>query len=277
MTATFRIRPLLRAEAQPANGCAHRHDYQEVIIISEGGASHRIDWEEHHLTGPHAVLVAQGKQHLFRLLPETRGWVIDFSSGLLPQGPSWLFSHFFALAHVALDERACLARVEVLCGLLEDLQGQGGAAGETEAHLLAALLTLLDQRLRTKALKGQPGRDSDFHILKSFIGVLDSHYRSHKGLAFYAHRLKVNPRRLSAVCKQILGRTPAGLLEERCMAEAKRFLVQSDLTVNQIAASLGYEDQSYFTKVFRKVVKATPGGFRAAWAAGTLPPPGVTP
>ena len=275
MTASFRIRPLLRAEAQPANGCAHCHDYQEVIIITEGGAVHRIDWEVHHLAGAHAVLVAQGKQHLFRLLPGTRGWVLDFTPELLPQGPSWLFSHFFTLAHVALDEVACL-RVEVLCGLLDELQGQGGAKGETEAFLLAALLTLLDQRLRHTALEGRPGRSSDFHMLRNFIGDLDRHYHSHKDLAFYVHRLKVNPRRLSAVCRQIMGRTPAGLLEERCMVEAKRYLVQSDLTVKEIAASLGYPDQSYFSKVFRKVVKVTPGGFRAACAAGTLAPSGVT-
>ena len=46
------------------------------------------------------------------------------------------------------------------------------------------------------------------------------------------------------------------------MLEAKRLLLHSDLSIQQIAAELGCEDQSNFTKAFRKATGETPSGFR---------------
>ena len=268
MPAPFVIRPLRDVDDQPTFRGAydpHRHDFQEVIIITQGSASHRIDWEEHALAGPHAVLVAQGKVHVFKTEAGTRGWVIEFAPEALPQTSSWLFSHFFALSSVPLEEEATRKRLQVLCGLLEELQQEDPGGREGGIYLLAALLSSLDTLVQSATLKGKPERGSDFQILKAFMSILDAQFRSQKDLDAYAQQLRINPRRLASVCKKLMGRTPAGLLEERCMVEAKRFLVQSDLTVQQIASDLGYEDQSYFTKVFRKVVKATPRAFRATW------------
>jgi len=269
MAAPFGIRPLRKADDAPTHTGGydpHRHDFQEVIIITRGGASHRIDWEDHHLDGPHAVLVAQGKVHVFRTLPGTRGWVLEFAPEILPRTSSWLFSHFFALTHVPLEDEPCRKRVQALCGLMEELQEEAGQ-GEGTVYLLAALLSMLDGLVQRATLQGRPDRSSDFHLLKEFMGQLDAHYQVEKEPAFYAQRLRVNPRRLAAVCRKLMGRTPSGLLEERCMVEAKRFLVQSELTVQQIAFQLGYEDPSYFTKVFRKVVRTTPRSFRDAWGS----------
>jgi AraC family transcriptional activator of pobA len=270
MDPSFRIRPLRLADDQPtfAGGYdPHRHDFQEVIIITQGEAFHRIDWEDHHLVGPHAVMVAQGKMHVFRTVAGTRGWVIEFAPELLPQTSSWIFSHFFALSNVPLDDPPSLKRIQALCGLLEDLHGSEPGRGGGEEYLLAALVSMLDARMQNATTHGQPERNSDFNLLRKFMGLLDAEFRSHKELGYYSQRLKLNPRRLSAACKQVMGRTPAGLLEERCMVEAKRLLVQSELTAQQIAFELGYEDPSYFTKVFRKVVGTTPRQFREVWEA----------
>lgn len=46
------------------------------------------------------------------------------------------------------------------------------------------------------------------------------------------------------------------------MLEAKRLLLHTDQSIQQIAASLGCEDQSNFTKAFRKATGETPSRFR---------------
>jgi AraC-like DNA-binding protein len=46
------------------------------------------------------------------------------------------------------------------------------------------------------------------------------------------------------------------------MAEARRLLVQEDGSIKQVAMDLGYEDASYFTKAFRRVVGQTPSDYR---------------
>jgi len=52
------------------------------------------------------------------------------------------------------------------------------------------------------------------------------------------------------------------MIEERCLGEAKRLLAFSDTPIKAIASDLGYVDQSYFTKVFRKATGEAPTDFR---------------
>jgi AraC family transcriptional activator of pobA len=46
------------------------------------------------------------------------------------------------------------------------------------------------------------------------------------------------------------------------MLEAQRLLSYSSLSVKEIADALGFEDESYFNRLFSKVVGVSPGAFR---------------
>ncbi|GAB6013341.1 helix-turn-helix domain-containing protein [Viscerimonas tarda] len=45
------------------------------------------------------------------------------------------------------------------------------------------------------------------------------------------------------------------------LTEAKRFLLYSDHNVNEIAFRLGFEDSSYFSRIFKKKTSLTPSDF----------------
>ena len=51
-------------------------------------------------------------------------------------------------------------------------------------------------------------------------------------------------------------------IQQRVVLEAKRLLYHSDKSVKEIAAGLGYEDYSYFVRLFTKVSGITPAAFR---------------
>ncbi len=44
--------------------------------------------------------------------------------------------------------------------------------------------------------------------------------------------------------------------------ESKKFLADEKLSIGDIAVKLGFNDQSYFTKVFKKHEGMTPGKYR---------------
>ena len=48
------------------------------------------------------------------------------------------------------------------------------------------------------------------------------------------------------------------------MAEARKLLVQTDLTVEEVGRRVGYGDASYFIRLFKRVHVATPLGWRRA-------------
>ena len=50
--------------------------------------------------------------------------------------------------------------------------------------------------------------------------------------------------------------------QQEIMLEAKRLLYHSNCSVKEIAHELGYEDHTYFSRLFKKTVGDTPGEFR---------------
>ena len=56
---------------------------------------------------------------------------------------------------------------------------------------------------------------------------------------------------------------PAGeVIRNRIILEAKRLLINNDMTVLEIANHLNFADNSYFTKFFKKLEGVTPEEFR---------------
>lgn len=47
------------------------------------------------------------------------------------------------------------------------------------------------------------------------------------------------------------------------MEESKRLLLQKDYSLVDIALAMGFPDQSYYCKVFKRIVGVTPGKYRA--------------
>ena len=68
--------------------------------------------------------------------------------------------------------------------------------------------------------------------------------------------------RLNACCRATTGKSSLVLINDRLLTEAKRNLVYSDMTINEIGAGLGYTDPGYFNRFFSRNVGLSPGRFR---------------
>lgn len=253
----------------------HCHPFHQVFFVTEGSGTHWVDGEETRIHGPWVMLVAKGKTHLYYPDVQAEGWMFDFGEDFLDEDASWVFSDFLASPNLPLPKDELFRQASALARLIWDL----GKLTTDESrpvlrHLLSAFLHLLQGRIREQAAQSQAHRSSEFKLFQAFLRQLDASFATEKEVEFYARKLRCTSRRLGSVCKLILGKTPQTLIGERCMLEAKRLLLHSDRSIQQIAADLGCEDQSNFTKAFRKVTGETPSGFRKARTqAQPTPPP----
>lgn len=253
----------------------HCHPHHQVILILRGSGTHLVDGVETRILGPWVMLVAKGKKHLYMPDAHDEGWMIDFGEEFLDQDASWVFSDFLASPNLPLPGDALCRQMGTLARLMWTISKSGSAeARPVLRHLMSAFLHLLQPRIRAQATQTQAHLTGEFKLFHAFLQELDGHYRTGKEVGFYAQRLRCTPRRLSAACRLVLGKTPQLIVIERCMLEAKRLLVHSDLSVQQIAAELGWEDQSNFTKTFRKATGETPTSFRKARSLARAGNPG---
>jgi len=67
---------------------------------------------------------------------------------------------------------------------------------------------------------------------------------------------------LNETIKKATGSTVSYWIGQEIFSEAKRLLNYTDADVKQIAYELGYADQAYFVRFFRKLSGLSPLGFR---------------
>jgi AraC-like DNA-binding protein len=74
--------------------------------------------------------------------------------------------------------------------------------------------------------------------------------------------LYVTPNHLNAICRDLMGKPAGEIIRERILLEAKRMLVNAHTGIAGIGYHLGFTDNSYFTKFFKKYTGTTPEAFR---------------
>ena len=135
--------------------------------------------------------------------------------------------------------------------------------GAAKTDLIRAyLLALLADINRVYAGKTSAKTDAGDRLVQGFMDLLNKQIRQKRLVADYAELLHISPNHLNKVVKSRTGRSPSVWIDERIILEAKVWLFQSDMTIAQIAAELGFDDQSTFGKLFRKYAGASPTQFR---------------
>jgi AraC family transcriptional activator of pobA len=104
-------------------------------------------------------------------------------------------------------------------------------------------------------------------LVLHYRDLIEAHFREERRIAYYADLLAVTPARLNTVCQSRLGTTASGLLHNRIVAEAKRCLICTSMSVAEIGYALGFEDPAYFSRFFSKRVGVAPGRLREVLGA----------
>jgi AraC family transcriptional regulator len=89
-------------------------------------------------------------------------------------------------------------------------------------------------------------------------------------LAGLARACKLSPSHFARAFRQTTGQPPHRWLIEQRIEKAKELLVDSALSLAQIAQTCGFADQSHFTRVFAQLVQSSPGQWRRRWRTGPV-------
>jgi len=95
-----------------------------------------------------------------------------------------------------------------------------------------------------------------------FQKLLESHFKKEKELAFYSDKLNITNNTLSKAVKKEFSKTPTQLINERIILESKKLLHLTYRSVKEIASELGFADEFYFSRYFKKSVGCSPKNYR---------------
>jgi AraC family transcriptional regulator, transcriptional activator of pobA len=250
----------LKISAAPL--AAHRHDFEELLIITKGDIVHFIDAKKEEVSGPVVIYVAEGKVHQFIPGKDARGWVVRYRSEFIPESKFHFYSHFLDWINYKLDHNFCINSLDDLCRMmLRELQ-QSVPEYATIKHLLNALISKLESEGDTVYIQNPGSGNTQLVAFNNFLKILQNNYKRPEGVQFYADRMNTSVRNLNLICTTIFGKSVSEIIETRKLIEARHLLLNSDKSISEIGYELGYNEKSYFSRVFRKKTGLSPSEFR---------------
>ncbi|MFV0399660.1 MAG: helix-turn-helix domain-containing protein [Oscillospiraceae bacterium] len=103
---------------------------------------------------------------------------------------------------------------------------------------------------------------SEQDVVNKAVHFIEENYSNKLSLATLAEEIHVSETYLSSLFKKSTGMSPIQYITSIRINRAIDLLQNSAMKINDIAAIVGYPDQTYFTKVFKRVTGKNPTDYR---------------
>ncbi|WP_264524092.1 helix-turn-helix domain-containing protein [Flavobacterium sp. N502536] len=98
--------------------------------------------------------------------------------------------------------------------------------------------------------------------MDQFKLLLEEHFLDLHKPSDYASLLAMTSNSLTKQCNKRFNKTPTQMIQERLILEAKKHLHLTRMSIKEIAFALKFQDEYYFSRVFKKMTKVSPQTFR---------------
>lgn len=247
----------------------HRHDFFALFLFTSGAGTHTIDFNSYEIKPGAVFFLYPDQTHRWELSEDADGLLIFHNIEYYEMGNVYNNLHdyrFFESSQTEkcfyLNEEETHRLTEILNFILQEHQNDLWKKKQLINSYLTQAYILLQRWIENK---------SSFHFLSfknyttiftAFEKVLDQNFQSIRSAGNYAEKLHISQKHLNRIVKSITGKTTSQMISERLLLEAKRKLVFTELSIQEIAHELMFEDTSYFVKYFKKSVGVTPKKFR---------------
>jgi AraC family transcriptional regulator, transcriptional activator of pobA len=255
----------LRERSEPHDWAIDVHTHaglDQVVVFLGGGLQLTVEERVSPIEAPAAATIPSGVAHGLDLDRDSTGWVLMLAEDQLHSAElgRWLRGSLLDDPVVLPLESQGAREVADLCEALHREQVGFDVAHDAVAQWLT--LTLLTVLARRRGPEGDGSALQRADRFGQFRRMVEEHFAEHRPVAWYAERLHLSESSLNRLCQRSAGRSAFELTQARLELEARRRLRYTPVPVGVLARELGFEDQSYFARFFRRRVGTSPSVFR---------------
>jgi AraC family transcriptional regulator, transcriptional activator of pobA len=235
----------------------HAHSFNEIIFFEKGGGNHIMSNEKHEICDFSFHILPSGYIHRLERLETSVGFTIAFSDHFIKQ-----MQQFDKKTNYAnLIEYPTSVNLRK-----EDFDEFSVSFQELKIHqdkepIRLNIIAIIFFKLLEKISFNQPKIDSSNFELNSMM-LLNKYYRERQSTSFYASKMNLSTQTFSKKMKEMYAKSIIDLQNEKIISEAKRMLKTDELTISQIAFSLGFKEESQFSHFFKLHTEQSPKAFR---------------
>jgi len=245
----------------------HKHDFFFVALFTKGIGEHVIDFNTYAVKPGIVFFMSPGQTHNFKLPEAVDGYVffhtkeffnLTFTSEKAERYP--FFSSTSRTPFLELKGND-LKNITVLFKEILDEYTCDRPMKFQKITALVYTLYIELARLYQTETAGNPQNEYHLSRLRKLEDLIDTHFKTIKSSAGYAEMMNMTEKNMNALSKTYLNKTISHLIADRIILEAKRMLVHTPYSISEVAAELGYPDNSYFTRFFKRKSGETPTTF----------------
>lgn len=251
----------------------HCHNFYSIFWFNSGEGTHIVDFDEYEIEQGTVFFLSPKPIHTYRNLSNVDGIAMCFPEDFLLkidkelQGrvKTKMFYPANGFAHCKISE-AAKEKMMPIVKLMQEASALQYEDKSLQASYFASLLSLL---LIDMIRLGEWGDSSfskvssdSFQVYAKFVQMVEDNYIEHHAVKDYIEKLGVSQTTLNLYTQQYAKTTPLKIINNRIILEAKRLLRYSTTRTKQIAFYLGFKDDSYFIKLFKRNVGMSPVEFR---------------
>lgn len=247
----------------------HRHDFYVTVLFTKGKGIHEIDFQKYEVSEGSIFFLSPGQVHSWELSEDTDGYIffcsqeyydMHYVNRKLRSFPFFSSSTF--PRKFQFESEYLLKIINLFQGIEEEYIAQNMMKDDLILSLMSQIY-INTTRQFSKNLDeiSSPTSISYFNHYQDFENLVEQYFTTQKSIAHYASVMEISPKHLNRIIQTVVQKTATEVITERVILEAKRMLMYLDESLVEIAFRLGYEEYSYFVRVFRKGSGMTPTQF----------------
>ena len=252
----------------------HKHNFYLVVLFTQVTGFHEIDFERFAVQRGSVFLINPGQTHYWELSSDITGFIFfhteTFYNFNFAQNTLSIYPFFYSTQnspYLLLTEEM----TQQISIRFQEVLAEYVAEKLYKSRKIISLIDLLYIDLSRIYLEQNTGvvykTNLYFEKLKQLESLIDLHFMKEKSPAQYASWMNMTAKHLNRIVQHSVGKTTSMMIMERVLLEAKRLLSNSNQNINEIAEDLGFEEQAYFSRIFKKVTGETPSEFKSRYSS----------
>ncbi|WP_158288393.1 helix-turn-helix domain-containing protein [Mucilaginibacter psychrotolerans] len=230
------------------------HDCYTVIFIERGICECHVSNEVLSLTSSSIAVIKPGQTFNVMLQKGSIGNILSFSfefmqTALNSAGMAQEFHSNCLAGTVCVPEADRSFLTDIISRLRQEFQTNNGLREEILRGLFQIFALYLN---RISAPKLPNNQNRCLYHANRFFALLDEHFATLKMPADYANLLAVSPSYLNFIIKENFGLNTGYFIQQRVLSEAKKLMTAQEMTMKEVAYTLGFFDVSHFSKFFKR-------------------------
>ncbi|GES48940.1 AraC family transcriptional regulator [Rhizobium sp. NBRC 114257] len=241
---------------------SHKHPLMgQITYWYKGDGRYRIEDRTWNFSAPTISFVPSNIIHGFDVDDQSDAIVVSISDdtlkALVPQVDLSLDVPTFLTARPGDPS---WQKIDTLLQMVSaEYRERGGQSEKVMLGLIGVVLSLMNRLGGSAAL---PSALPTVTLALALRSAIDRHYKSDWPVGTYVDLLATTPHLLDKAAREVFGHSVKEMLLDRRLLEAKRLLMFTIRSVEDIGREVGFEDPAYFSRFFRKRVGEAPAAWR---------------